>query len=150
MNMAMNPTKTVLIYTIGYGGRAPSEFISLLTQHGIRTIVDVRLRPDRASMGSYALARSPEKGIQKLLATAGIAYVSVVQLGNIFISDDDWTAKYEELLHKAGDLLTAALLTRPLAAPLCLLCAEKDPAQCHRGLIGTYLAQRGHAVEHIT
>ena len=139
----------MVIYTIGYGGRAPSEFIELLSSHGIRMVVDVRLRPDRASMGSYALAKSPEKGIQSLLNRNGIGYVSAVQLGNIFLDDHDWAAKYKELLHKAGDLLTQPLFAPDLSAPICLLCAEKDPAQCHRGLIATFLECRGHATVHI-
>ena len=137
------------IYTIGYGGRKPTEFTDLLTRHGARTVVDVRLRPDRASMGCYALAKSPGKGIQGLLAKAGIAYVSMVQLGNLFLDRDDWAKAYRQLLATAGELLTEQLVMLPLAQPVCLLCAEKDPAACHRGLIAEYLAARGHCVEHI-
>lgn len=137
------------IHTIGYGGRKPTEFIELLSSHGIRTVVDVRLRPDRASMGCYSLAKSPEKGIQGLLARGGMGYVSAVQLGNIFLDDHDWAAKYKELLHKAGDLLTQPLFAPDLSTPICLLCAEKDPAQCHRQLIATFLEREGHATVHI-
>ncbi len=138
-----------IIYTIGYGGRTPGEFIDLPTRHGVRTIVDVRIRPERASLGSYALAKFPEKGIQGLLNRNGIVYASVIQLGNIFLNDVDWAAKYEELLHKAGDLLTQPLFATDLSTPICLLCAEKDPAQCHRWLIGEHLQQRGHDIYHI-
>jgi hypothetical protein len=46
------PTRhTMKFYTIGYGGRAPDEFASLLVLHGVRSIADVRIHPDRASMG---------------------------------------------------------------------------------------------------
>jgi hypothetical protein len=72
-----------------------------------------------------------------------------VQLGNIFLNDVDWAAKYKELLQKAGDLLTQPLFAPGLPTPICLLCAEKDPAQCHRGLIATFLERKGHATVHI-
>jgi uncharacterized protein (DUF488 family) len=139
----------MIIYTIGYGGRKPTEFSDLLTRHDVRTVVDVRLRPERASIGCYALAKSPEKGIQGLLAQAGIAYVSMVQLGNVFLDRDDWVEAYRRLLAAAGELLTEQLVTFPLAQPVCLLCAEKNPAACHRGLIATFLERRGHAIKHI-
>ena len=137
------------IYTIGYGGRQPTELLELLTLHRVRTLVDVRLRPDRASMGSYALAKSPEKGIQGLLAKAGMSYVSLVELGNLFLDRDDWQDAYRRLLAVAVDLLTERLFALPLTGPICLMCAEKEPGRCHRGLLGECLAQRGHDVRHI-
>ena len=83
-------------YTIGYGGRKPQEFLSLLKQKGVKAIIDVRLRPDRASRGSYARAKSHDKGIQKLLATICIKYISVVELGNIFSEYADWKERYRD------------------------------------------------------
>ena len=68
-------------YTIGYGGRNPQEFLDLLRQMGVKIIVDVRLRPDRASMGIWAKAKSSDKGSEKVLRDAGIGYCSFVELG---------------------------------------------------------------------
>ena len=140
-------------YTIGYGGRQPQNFLALLQQHGIHTVVDVRLRPDRASFGLYTKAKSEDKGIQGFLHTGGIAYVSLIELGNIFREDEHWRERYQRLLDQAEDVLLERLaqISSPLGAfsPFCLLCAERRVTDCHRQLIAESLIKRGWEVEHI-
>lgn len=60
------------IFTVGYGGRKPGEFIDLLKKNDVKIVVDVRLKPERAFMGIYAKGKDPHKGIQGLLERAGI------------------------------------------------------------------------------
>ena len=135
-------------YTIGYGGRVPEEVVGLLAVHGIRAIADVRIRPDRASMGAYTRARTHDKGIERLLADQRISYHPILELGNVFFELEDWRAPYRELLRRSGDLLVTRLLETP--APFCLLCAEKRAAKCHRQMIAEHLvASRGWNVQHI-
>ena len=135
------------VYTIGYGGRRPQEFLDLLQQHGIDNIVDVRLRPDRASMGTYSKANSVDKGIQRLLSERNIAYVSLLELGNVFLGCDDWRKRYQQLLQQSGDLLTERL--RKIPTPFALLCAEQQATACHRQLIADHLAQHGYQITHV-
>ena len=78
------------IFTLGYGGRTPDDLQQRLCAAGVRTVVDVRLRPDRASLGIFVKAKSPDKGIQRLLTSAGIAYCSLPELGNVFLEYEDW------------------------------------------------------------
>jgi uncharacterized protein (DUF488 family) len=135
-------------FTVGYGGRAPADFTRLLTSSGVKTLVDVRLRPDRASMGAYAKAKDPEKGIAGLLAKAGVAYVSLPELGNLFLDYDDWPARYETFLELAGPLLFERL--EGIAGPVCLMCAEKRVCECHRRHIAQHLAKtRGWSFTHL-
>jgi len=65
--------------TIGDGGRSPQDVLARLRSTGIQTIVDVRLRPDRASLGAYVKAKTADQGLQRLLAGANIPYRSAVE-----------------------------------------------------------------------
>jgi len=111
------------LYTIGYGGRQPQDFVKILKENGIKVIVDVRLRPERASIGLYAKAKSSSKGIQGLLKKGGIEYIHLVELGNIFLEYDDWQEKYKQLFDKVGNFLIERLSGMPVI--FCVLCAEK-------------------------
>ena len=129
-------------YTIGYGGRMPSDFTRILVESGVQTVADVRLYPERASMGSYVRAKTQGKGIQGLLERSGIGYASLPELGNPFLKDLDWTTKYTELIAKEGDLRIKGLALLP--EPFCLLCAEKKVVECHRLQIAEFLVSKGH------
>lgn len=135
------------IYTIGYGGRKPSEFVDLLKKADVTTVVDVRLNPERAFLAIYAKGKDPSKGIQSLLERAGIQYVCVPELGNPSKDDKDWKPKYQLHLEEKGDMLCLKLYEFKM--PFCLLCAEKGASFCHRKVISDYLANRGYEGEHL-
>ncbi|MFQ6009448.1 MAG: DUF488 family protein [Candidatus Zixiibacteriota bacterium] len=134
-------------YTIGYGGRSPEEFVKLLRERSVKTVVDIRLRPERAHLDVYRKSSNPHKGIQGLLEKGGIGYVWLAELGNIFLEYENWRGLYSRLFEKSGDLLTKRLFG--VAMPVCLMCAEKQVRECHRGVIADYLASNGHVIEHI-
>lgn len=135
-------------FTIGYGGRKPEDFTKLLADAGVKVLVDVRLRPDKASMGSYAKAREPDKGIAGLLSKAGVSYVSLPELGNLFLDYDDWVARYERFVALAAPVLFDRL--EGLDGPVCLMCAEKRLCDCHRRHLAAHLEKtKGWTFTHI-
>jgi uncharacterized protein (DUF488 family) len=143
-----NEYPSMKLFTIGYGGRAPADFISLLKNGNVRTLVDIRLRPDRASMGIWVKAKTPDKGIERILSDAGIDYRSLVELGNIFREREDWQQDYEQLLATSGELLVSRLAG--IEGPICLMCAEKRVAECHRRHVAEYLARtQGFEIVHL-
>lgn len=141
------PPRGSRVYTVGYGGRGPTDFLKLLTDNGIGTIADVRLHPNKAHSGSFVKAKTPDRGIERLLGEAGIRYEWVGSLGNPFLTEPDWADRYRELMATSGEERTAPLLELP--GPVCLLCAEKKPDGCHRKLVAEWLAERGWGVVHL-
>ncbi|MDY3559428.1 DUF488 domain-containing protein [Gemmata sp. JC673] len=135
-------------FTVGYGGRKPDDFTKLLTDAGVKVLVDVRLRPDKASVGSYAKAKDADKGIAGLLAKSGVAYVSLPELGNLFLDYDDWPTRYEQFLTLAAPVLFDRL--ERIDGPVCLMCAEKRLCECHRRHLAAHLEQaKGWTFTHI-
>jgi hypothetical protein len=128
------------VYTVGYGGRYLDSFVAQLVAAGVRAVVDVRLLPDRACMSAYVKAKSPDKGTERLLGAAGIGQC----LPGIC---EDWRERYAALIHCAGHLLVAR--SEQLDGPLCLICAERRFADCHRLQIAELLASRGFEIEHL-
>lgn len=138
----------VKVFTIGYGGRDQEGFLTLLRANGVRTIVDIRLRPDRASMGIWVKAKTADKGIENWLREAGISYRSIIELGNVFLDFTDWKDRYQKLLDSSGELLTTRLDDIP--GPICLMCAEKRVVECHRLQVADYLIKhKGVEVQHL-
>lgn len=141
-------------FTIGYGGiDSKEELLEILKSNRITLVVDIRLTPQRASMGIFVRAKDPSKGIESWLSENGIKYQSLVELGNPFNDGfpDDWEGRYSALLESSGHLLLERFLALDFEKEtVCLLCAEKRHEECHRSHLADYLARlHGFEVTHI-
>lgn len=131
--------------TIGYQGASLADFVSALHGAGVRVLIDVR---------DVAYSRRPEFSSRALAAAvrdAGLAYVHLRGLGNPKPGRDaakagDRTA-YRRLFaeHLATPRAQADLdRLAALAAEgsTCIMCYERDPADCHRSLVAAALGER--------
>jgi len=142
-------TETV-VYTIGHSNHPIEKFIGLLRQHGITAVADVRSAPysrHHPQFNTKSLAASLEK--------AGIAYVF---LGEELGARPQDPACYDKGHVDFGRLAAREQFKRGVDRVLrgsekyrlALMCAEKEPLDCHRTiLVCRYLGQRGVRIKHI-
>ncbi len=144
----MNPIKTPIIKTIGHSNQPIDRFVGLLKAGGVEVLIDVRSTP-------YS-RRFPQFGRERLTASltgAGILYryEGAALGGKPPIDKSGAGASYDDLANRPA--FTAALdrLVQGAAdATLCLMCAEKNPLDCHRTvLVSRRLAERGVVIEHL-
>jgi uncharacterized protein (DUF488 family) len=142
------------IWTIGHSTRTFDEFVQLLEQNGIETVVDVRSYP-----GSR---RYPHFGREKLaaeLAGHNIDYILEKQLGgrrrarpdsrNTVWRNAAFRGYADYMDTKEFDEGIAALLELAGSNGVAIMCAEAVWWRCHRSMIADKLKSLGVTVEHI-
>lgn len=140
------------IYTIGYEGIDVDRFLSLLQDHNIETVVDVRELP---------LSRKPgfsKKVLADTLNVSGLEYIHLPELGcpkpirNCYRESGNWK-RYTEGFLKYLDTQNEALahLAAMAAISNCaLLCFEADYNYCHRSMVANAVNSiSGMPVSHI-
>lgn len=127
------------ISTIGHSNRSAESFVACLRAHQVLLLADVRSLP-RSRFASFN--RRP---LEALLAANGIAYAYLgALLGGR--GEQRYPAHLETAAFAHG---LAELEALARATPSCFMCAERDPAQCHRRFIADRLVARGWRVLHI-
>ena len=140
----------VTIYTIGHSNHPIEKFLSLLTGNGITAIADVRSRPFSRRHPQFNKDRLAAK-----LAEHGIAYLF---LGKELGARSEDPSHYENGKVQYARLAATASFKsgteRVLQAAkqhrLALMCAEKEPLDCHRTLlVARALESSGASILHI-
>jgi uncharacterized protein (DUF488 family) len=143
------------IWTIGHSTRTIEKFISLLEEHGIKQLADVRLLP-----GSRRYPQFNKETLADSLSKAGICYEHFPELGGRrkprenspntawrnesfrgyadYMETEEFDKGVKRLLDLAAD-----------AAPTAIMCAEAVWWRCHRSLISDYLKAVDIEVMHI-
>ena len=144
-------TASPRVFTIGHSNHGVNHFLALLKMHAIDVVVDARSQP----YSKYAIQFDHE-ALKPTLERAGIRYL---YLGRELGGRPDGNEFYDEEGHVLYDRVAVtkrfqeglSRLERGIHKyKVALLCAEENPACCHRRLlVGRVLLQRGIQVEHI-
>jgi uncharacterized protein (DUF488 family) len=140
-----------MIHTVGHSNHPIERFLGLLQPHGITAIADVRSTPYSRFNPQYRREK-----LQAALAEVGIQYVFLgEELGarsqDPACYDPDGRVSYTRL---AKTLLFCKgierLKTGMVEHRVSLMCAEREPLECHRTiLVSRELVREGVAVTHI-
>ena len=146
----MSATNSQPVFTIGHSNLEIGKFVALLKHHGIQAIADVRSSPY-----SQFNPQFNRESLQRALQEQGITYV--------FLGEELGARRSERECYLEGradyDLIskTAAfkrgierVIQGVAKTRVALMCAEKDPIDCHRCiLVSPHLRRRGIQVLHI-
>lgn len=139
-----------MIHTIGHSNHPIGHFLKLLQSQGVTLLADVRSTPYSRFNPQFrrdALAES--------LAAQSIEYLFLGEELGARSKDpscyDDGRVSYRKLA--TTDLFRRGidrLLTAAKSHTVAIMCAEKDPLDCHRTiLVARELVKRGETVGHI-
>ena len=141
------------VYTIGYEGADLAAFLFTLRLAGIETLVDVRDRPLSRKRGFSKSA------LGAALSTVGISYLHMPALGDPKPGREAARRGDYRLFREIfGRQMASAPAQEALAAleelarrkNICLLCFERDPRHCHRGIIADHLKREsGFLISHL-
>lgn len=138
------------IQTIGHSNHDIDAFIALLRLQGVTAIADVRSQPV-----SRRFPQFDKKALQASLAAAGIRYVFLGEGLGARPRDPACYVKgradFDRIRASAAFAEALARLRRGAEEyRICLMCAEREPADCHRTwLVAQTLHETGAVVTHI-
>ena len=122
---------------MGHGARSAVAFVFLLQQAGIKVLLDVRAYPVSRRHPQFS-----RNALSAALANAGIQY--------------RWEGKALGGMRKGGyaahmetPLFVGAAQSLIQSVATCIMCAETDPAECHRSHIADWLVAHGERVVHL-
>jgi uncharacterized protein (DUF488 family) len=142
---------TPRILTIGHSNHTMERLLELLSLHAVQVVADVRSSPY-----SKYTTQFDRESLVEALRTAGFQYVYLGhELGGRPRGDAFYDAAghvlYGKVVESRGFQEGVARLEGGLRQyVVAALCAEEDPAGCHRRLlVGRVLGERGVQVDHI-
>ncbi|MEO0132578.1 MAG: DUF488 domain-containing protein [candidate division WOR-3 bacterium] len=133
-----------VLYTIGYQDRQIDEFIDMVAGHRIEVVLDVRASPFSFKRGFnwYEL--------KNRFNEIGVRYINVPSLGVPKDKRADFKTEYPKILEEGFYMVwqVIQIVRRALSV---LVCYERVPSDCHRGILADYIKDKvfGVVVRHL-
>jgi uncharacterized protein (DUF488 family) len=138
------------LFSIGHSNIAAERFLALLRDAGVDTIADVRSTPYSRRFPWFS-----GKALAATLMQHGMTYLAYGDALGGRPRDAtlyrDGVADYEAMARQPDfQMGLDRLLADAARSRVCLMCAEREPLDCHRCLlVARSLAERGFTIGHI-
>jgi hypothetical protein len=138
------------LYSVGHGARTFEDLVAVLAEAGVTQVADVRAYP-----GSRRHPHFGRAALERALPAAGVAYAWLPELGGRRTLQPGGSERHPALAEEAfrayADHTESAEFARGLerllalaaARPTAFMCAERDPAGCHRSILADKLWSLG-------
>jgi uncharacterized protein (DUF488 family) len=139
-----------VLFTIGHSNHDPAFFLGLLKMHAIAAVADVRSSPYSRFTPQFS-----KEELQTSLREAGLHYLFLGrELGGRSDNPDcyhDGRVQYDLLAAEPAFVKGLSRLREAMAEHrVAIMCAEKDPLDCHRALmVARKMFEAGTPVAHV-
>jgi uncharacterized protein (DUF488 family) len=142
--------KKIKLFTIGFTKKSAETFFGLLSEAGVRRILDIRLN-NSSQLAGFA-KRDDLRFFLK--AICGIDYVHMPELApteelleGFRKGGRDWPKYERQFINLISERRIEEVLSQEQAHLACLLCSEETPGHCHRRLVSEYLEKKWGNIE---
>ena len=128
--------ESLTFYTIGYGSlKNVQDLVDIMSKNHIQLLLDVRSKPNTR--------RFSKKELEQVF---GDKYQSRPEMGGF----DHKPEQFHEWCEVAAEGLGELILATNTGNKVLIMCAEKNPNQCHRKyFVARALEEGGHTVRHL-
>ena len=137
--------KSINLFTIGFTKKTAQEFFTLLSDAGVKKVIDTRLN-NVSQLAGFAKRKDLAYFLKEI---ANIDYIHLLDLAptkdildNYKKKKSDWETYEKSFL----DLMRKRQIEKKISPEIlddsCLLCSEAKPHNCHRRLVAEYLQNK--------
>lgn len=143
------------LFTVGHSNRSIHRLLEILQQENIDTLVDVRSHPHSEKYPQYE-----QSALREALESTDINYhwagrhlggrrKTMSHTQHTALIDSDLQGFADHMDSDNFKMAATQLISLSSKKRMAILCAERLPEQCHRGLIADYLTLQGVQVIHL-
>ena len=138
------------LFTIGFTKKSADKFFSMLTDAGVRRVIDIRLN-NTSQLAGFA---KKDDLIYFLKKIGDIDYTHRPELAPTQDIMDafkkkkgSWEIYEKKFLALLAERGAAETIPRKMLDGGCLLCSEEKPQKCHRRLVAEYFRKKWPEIE---